>query len=460
MTFIHASASRLLFLLLLVTILTTSCRSVLNIQDVVPTASFQGVTIRQFPPEMSLEQTNLKLGLTFVYRNPYKKSLPIPDHSFTFTLNGKKLPGMPLDMQGFTIPAEDSIHRVYPVTFDLNPLGNLKQFNVLGKDNYLEFSSSFTVNLVEYTSQLANSFEIPVPEGKPGSEIAKKYLEEKLGSRTLKLSHGQTLRLPALPQISPANQPVSVRFLGQLESIDLSPVKNGMTPMVDLLVQGYENNVVSDPFLDLMDSKINVLGIGEIKVVDYLMGTVLFPFFGEEAGDKWQGLKEKVRPEAGTPLLNHFLLTFVDPNSPVQDNWEQFTDQWDAFKEMPAKIEYPGPGVTGLELIIPFNFKNTNEFPIEAPMFFADASLNNYHPILFDLGISNGDRKIPANATRQMRVKVTLNWNGSEMSGGIMSVLQGAQLSPNLKGETLIDMGYGPMQVNMDLQNMLMKWGD
>lgn len=454
------SFKKIHFIGLWILILSSSCKPVLNLQDVVPTASFQGITVRQFPPNISIEQTDLKLGLSFAYRNPYGKDLPIPDHTFTFTLNGKNLPGMPLKMKGFILPAKDSIHRVYPLTIDLNPQGNLKHLQVFGKDNRLEFSSSFTVNLVEYAGSLANSFDIPVSEGKPGTELAKKYLDKKMGTRTLRLSHGQTFRLPALPQISPASRPMQVRFLGQMETLNLEPIKNSMEPMVDLLVQGYENNVLADPFFTMMDAEINVLGIGKVKVADYVMGTVLFPFFGADAGEHWQEFKDKTRPESGTPMLNHFLLTFVDPQSPVQDYWENFTDNWDTFKEMPAKIEYPGPRVTGLEIEIPFNFKNTNEFPIEAPLFFTDASLNNYHPIRFDMGLSNGSRQIPAGATREMRVKLILNWHGGQITEGIQTLIQGQELSTTLNGETMIDMGYGPMRVKMDLQGMLMKWGE
>lgn len=450
----------LLILACILSLMNTSCRSVLNIQDVVPTASFQGVKVQQFPPELSLEETDLKLGLTFAYKNPYKKSLPIPQHSFSFKLNGKDLPGMPLSKEGFILPAEDSIHITYVATFDLNPRGKLSRYRVLGKDNRLEFASSFTVNLVEYAGSLATSFDIPLPEDSKGSELAKTYLDKKLGSRTLELSHGMNFRLPALPQIKASSNPMKVEFIGQMETLDLKLLKDGLSPMVNTLIETNNSNVLSDPFVSMMKDSIDVFGIGKVNVASYLMTTILTPFYGVEANQKWNEFVGKLEPDENVPMLNHLVLTYVDPNSPIQTQWENFVESWGDLDAMPDRIEFPGPRVTGMEVSIPFIFKNTNEFPIEAPLFFADADFNSFTPISFEMGVQGRNRRIEAGEEKELWVKLRLNWNMNEASNGVFQLLQGEQFNTRLKGETQIDMGYGPMSVKIDLRNMKLQWGN
>ncbi|MEM6802406.1 MAG: hypothetical protein AAF696_13440 [Bacteroidota bacterium] len=253
---------------------------------------------------------------------------------------------------------------------------------------------------------------------------------------------------------------MKVEFIGQMETLDLKLLKDGLSPMVNTLIDANNSNIISDPFISMMKDTIDVFGIGKVNVASYLMTSILTPFYGAQANNRWNGFVNKLEPEEGVPMLNHLVLTYVDANSPIQEHWESFVESWGDLDAMPDKIEFPGPRVTGMEVSIPFVLKNTNEFPIDAPMFFADAEFNSFSPISFEVGARGSNRTIAAGQEKELWVKLRLNWNMNQASSGIMQLLQGEEFSTRLRGQTQLDMGYGPMKVRMDLQNMKLKWGN
>jgi len=447
-------------------LITFSCSPTINLDEVLPTASFNGIEVQQLPAALSTSAMKLKLGLRFVYKNPYKEALPIPSHRFSIDLNGEAMPGMPINMAAFSVPAEGDIVKIYPVSFDLNPQGLLKGKGVLGKDNELTFSSQFKINLTNMVDSLGNRLDLNLGDDNSQSKkLFKALLDKKLGERTIVLSHSQTIRLPAMPKIlaPSSNNPISVRFLGQMEKLDLTPVKNGLEPMVDLMIDLNDQTFTTDPFVNMMNAEIDLGIAGKVNVVDHLMLTTMSPFF-PDAKTRWTNFKNKYAPASGTPVFNHMVQTFVGDNMNVSQNWNTFKTQWDNFKAQPSIIEYPGPNVTGLEVIVPFRIQNTNQFDITAPAFFADASLNQFHPIQFSAGPAGSsvslERNIGANQTANMEIRLILNWNGSQFNQGIIDMIQGKNLQPNLSGETIIDLGYGPTRLKLDLQQMMMKIGE
>jgi hypothetical protein len=42
----------------------------------------------------------------------------------------------------------------------------------------------------------------------------------------------------------------------------------------------------------------------------------------------------------------------------------------------------------------------------------------------------------------------------------MLSLINGQSFQPNLNGEVQVDMGYGPMKVEIDIQQMLMMFGE
>lgn len=452
--------------ILLLLWLSFSCTPIIRLDEVLPTAAFNGLEVQELPAALSTQEMKLKMGIRFVYKNPYKEALPIPAHRFSIDLNGDAMPGMPLNMTAFNIPAEGTVIRTYPVTFDLNPQGILKGKGVLGKDNVLTFSSQFKINLANMVDSLGNRLNLDLPENNSqGQKLFKALLDKKLGERIIELNHSQTIRLPAIPQILPplSSNPIQVRFLGQMEQLDLSPIKNGLEPMVDLMVDLNEKTFTTDPFISMMNAEIDLGIAGKVNVVDYLMVTTMSPFF-PDAKTRWTNFKDKYAPASGTPVFNHMVQTFMGDNVNINQSWNNFTTNWENFKQQPSVIEYPGPQVTGLEVIVPFRIKNTNQFAITAPAFFADASLNQFHPIQFSAGPVQSsvspERSIGANQTANMEVRLVLNWTGSQFNQGILDMIQGKSLQPNLSGETIIDLGYGPTRLKLDLQQMMMKIGE
>lgn len=411
-----------------------------SVYEKLPTVSFRGPTLQGVQTQLDLEEIKVHLGLRFLFRNPLKKDITVPEHQFTLKINGQDLPFNLQRKDAFKVPAEGQQMVTYTFTFDLSPNGPLKNLNILGRDNYYEFETKVEVDLK------ALGIKVPTSLGKLP-----------LKKHELEFSFGDTIRLPLLPVVKPAPQIAKVQFLGSMESFNLEPVKNAMTPMVDLMLDATFDSEPLDPFVELLlDSKVTVLlptttppffKTQELNVAEHIVDNLLSQI-DEDAPDLWEDFKGKLQP-GEVNVMNHLVNTFLEPvNSQSSENWAQFKQQWDQFKNSDLKFEYPGPGVTGLQIEVPFVIHNPNTFPIQAPAVFATASEGNYQPLGFQ-AIPTNDGAIPSGADRQMKLYLSLDW--SQGSQNILDFIQGKSFQPRLRGRTSIDLGYDLMDLEIDI---------
>lgn len=449
---------KLLILTFLPLLLFSGCKSTLNLTENLPRVQFKGVRLSRFPADLSQNNLEIQLGLRFNYVNPFRTSLSIPTHQVDFRVNGAALPGSATQQSGFTIPAQSERLVTYLFTFDLDSAGSLGQqgLNLLGKDNVYEFATRFELDLLEYASEI---FGLNVGDlGADPSSPLSPYRRQ-LENYEIKLGFGDTLRLPAIPRILPASRPMKVQFLGQMESIDLSGVKNAMSPMVTLLDQGFAQMAQPDPFVQLLTDTVQIPLIGKTSIADYVVSLAapLHP----QASVHWQSLKSKMLPPANTPAMVHFLDQFVPGvNGNAGTAWTNLQQAYQSLDDLPDEIEYPGPQTTGLVVEIPFIFENRNEFPVMPPQLFTHASLGSGQPIAFEASPTNASSpvSVPGGAKREMHVRLTLDW--AALSNGFGGLFSGQNLQPNLVGETVLDMGYGPMPLKLDLNQLMLQTGN
>lgn len=430
MNTLHLSRSYGLFLFLLLLF----CGCSRRISDNIPTVRYQNLRIEQIQPEIERANLKLKLGMRFMFKNPLNRDLTIPEHDLTFRLNNRKVSGDVNRQSSFSLPKKSEKMIVYYFTFDLNPEGLLKDLNVLGKDNYFELLSEFKIDLADYGIDLPSNFS--------------KY--------TFEVAFGDTIRLPLLPEIGPANQMAKVRLLGQMEELNLQPFKQAATPFVSLLNQSFH---AQDPFIKLMlDTKVpvytpewdNPFKTTEVNLADHVVNTLLSPI-DPQAMIKWKDLKAKLAPDNPEPVMDQIVNTFLKHiNTNAPDQWEEFIYQWEQFtNNIPDRLEYPGASVTGIFVEIPFLIKNPNEFSIEAPALFASTDLPSFQPVVFNIAPTGGPT-IAAGKERLMKLQMSLRW-GDDDNPGLGWLVNGEVQHPTLKGSTRVDLGYGPVQLDLEV---------
>lgn len=411
-----------------------------SVYEKMPTVSFRGPTLQGVQTQLDLEEIKVHLGLRFLFRNPLKKDITVPEHQFTLKMNGQALPFNLQRKEAFKVPAEGQQLVTYTFTFDLSPNGPLKNLNILGRDNYYEFETKVEVDLK------ALGIKVPTTLGKLP-----------LKKHELEFSFGDTIRLPLLPVVKPAPQIAKVQFLGSMETFNLEPVKNAMTPMVDILLDATFDSEPIDPFVDmLLNSTVTVLlpttappffKTQNINLGNHIVDNLLTPI-NPDAPDLWSDFKSNMQP-GEVNVMNHLVNTFLEPiNNQSSENWTQFKQKWNQFKNSDLNFEYPGPGVTGLQIEVPFVIHNPNSFPIQAPAVFATAAEGNYEPLGFQaVPATNG--AIPGGTDRQMKLFLTLDWSQGNQS--ILDFIQGKSFQPRLRGRTSIDLGYDLMDLEIDI---------
>lgn len=426
--------TKILFLSAL--LLLASCK----VYEKLPTVSFRGPTLQGVQTALDLEDIKVNLGLRFLFRNPLKKDIVIPEHQFTLKIDGRPLPFNVQRKASFTLAAESQKMVVYAFTFDLDPNGPLKDLQVLGKDSYYEFETKVELDLK------ALGIKIPTALGKLP-----------LKKHELEFSIGDTIRLPLLPEVKPAAQMASVRFLGTMETFNLEPIKDAMAPMVDIFLDATFDSELTDPFVDLLlNSTVDVLlptasppffKNQSINLGDHIVDNLLKPLH-PDADDLWDDFKTKMKP-GQVNMMDHLVGNFLEPiNSQADENWAQFKQKWQQFKNSELNFQYPGPGVTGLQIEVPFVIHNPNSFPIQAPSVFATAAEGNYEPLGFQ-AIPTTNGTIAGGADQQMKLFLTLDWSNGNQS--LLDFMQGQSFQPRLKGRTSIDMGYDLMEVEIDI---------
>lgn len=405
-----------------------------------PNVQFRGPTLEGVQAAADLQQVKIDLGLRFLFTNPYKKPIIVPEHVFVLKLNGQALPGQLQRQQSFEVPAEGARLVNYTYSFDLSPAGVLNSLNVLGKDNLLEFKAEVDIDLKDL------GLKIPTALGKIP-----------LRKHKLEFTYSDTIRLPLLPVIEPAGSPGRIRFLGQMEHFDLEPVKNAMTPFVDLLLDARFNSNLTDPFVNLLlltnvdvpdPTPTQPLRTKKINLGDHMVQQFLAPV-NPQFPLLWQSFKEKMSP-GNVNIMDHSIQLFLEPlNTQAPAYWNGFKEQWAQFKAQPLTFQFPGPRVTGLEVEIPFRIYNPNAFSIHSPAIFGAADEGARRPFSFRAAPLQGSQVVPANARRDMRVLFTLDWG--QLGQGLTGLMQGHTFQPRLSGRTSIDLGYGLMNLEIDL---------
>ncbi len=392
---------KLLLLLLGILFTTQGCNRYLS--DYIPTVDYRGTKIKSIEPEVSVVNgvsAKLNLLLAFRYTNPYKQPLTIPAHSFTLSMKNRALPAgrvlshLSGSKSTFQVRAQGDTTISYVLSLDLDPLGQMKDF--LGKDNYYEFSSDLTVDLKDYL---------------PGGAI-RQGVSSLLGntSRDIHLAFGDSIRLPLMPIVKPAASPARVQFVGSMESIDFSPLKDGMNPFVSLI----------------SDTKVQVYA------------------------PTWENPFRTVEVNFADHMMN--LLSPVVSQAPA--TWTNFKSNWTTFKAQPV-IRYPGSRVTGLRVTIPFMIKNPNDFAIESPEMSTIAQLNSvYQPVAMEVD-AVGSPRIGPGEEQRMNLTWQINWNDTFTLPGFISG-QALPNNPTLKGNVNVDIGYGmislPFSITAPLQ--------
>ena len=405
-----------------------------RISDNIPTVRYQNLRIEQIQPELERANLKLKLGMRFLFKNPLSQDLQVPEHDLTFRLNNRKVSGDINRQPSFTVPGKSERQITYYFTFDLNPQGVLKDLNVLGKDNYFELNSEFKLDLADYG--------INLPAG--------------LSKYTFEIAYGDTIRLPLLPGIRPANQAGRIELLGQMERLDLRPFKNAAQPFISLLNQSF---YAQDPFMTLMlETQVpvytpelnNPFKTTNVNLADHVVNTLLLPI-DPQATTKWNGLKSKLAPDTPKPVMDQIINTFLKPINPTApQHWNNFKNQWNNLaNNIPERIEYPGARVTGILVEIPFLIHNPNQFSIEAPAFFASTELSSFQPVSLAADPVGGTA-IGAGQQRLMMLRMQLRW-GDDENPGFGWLVNGEMLQPTLKGTTRVDLGYGPLNVDMEV---------
>lgn len=405
-----------------------------RISDNIPTVRYQNLRIEQIQPELERANLKLKLGMRFLFKNPLNQELQIPEHDLTFRLNNRKVSGDINRQPAFNLPGKSEKQITYYFTFDLNPQGVLQDLDVLGKDNYFELKSEFKLNLADYGINLPAA----------------------LSTYTFEIAYGDTIRLPLLPEIRPANQAGRIELLGQMETLDLRPFKNAAQPFVSLLNQSF---YAQDPFMKLMlETQVpvytpepnNPFKTTNVNLADHVVNTLLLPI-DPQAMVKWNGLKSKLAPDTPQPVMDQIINTFLKPINPAApQQWNSFKTQWANFSNnIPNTLEYPGPRITGILVEIPFLIHNPNQFSVEAPAFFASTDLPSFQPVSLSADPVGGTG-IGAGQNRLMMLRMQLRW-GNDENPGLGWLVNGEMLQPTLKGATRVDLGYGPVQVDMEV---------
>ena len=455
---------------LLITIF--SCKTnLLVLEDLVPRAQQHGFDVSF--SQSALDEFALNLELSYEIRNPYKKALPIPDHSMGILLNDANTDLFKAH-ESVTIPPESSKILHYPFHLDQNTLASL-----MGNNNKITFLSSIELDLTEYSDMLPNyqlsvteDFDIETSELKP---MLDKLLKKQIGTYEFTLEHSTHVKIPAPPTISPSPEPIEITLLGEgLDLINPNQIKNALLPFGDLLVHGKLSGL-KDPFLDAVlnasvPNPIPPFDPAQIplegEILKFISG--FFPAVGFD--DKWEDLKgvlyQEVQIDATDYFVNNFLDKYADPMA--AEKWEFFKSAYDSLKDVQFPDQIPGPHTRGFELAIPVSFRNNNDFPISIPLFASGVFVNNTQPFTLYIKTKNShevslnsvpidEALIAAHHTETMYVVFSFDMKAANQ--GMYSVFMQNQFEPNLRGIVSYDFGYGPLYVGYDLENMNLEYG-
>lgn len=446
-----------------------SCSTNLMVlEDMLPKAKQQSFNVKF--NQTSLVDFSVNFDLVYEISNPYKKELPIPDHVMGIFVNGRDI-GLAKTHQEVMVPSKSSSLLNYSFTLSSAQLRQL-----MGKDNNLTFKTAIELDLTDYTNMLPNfqlavseDFDLESSELKP---YINKLLQKKIGKFDFSYEHSARVKIPAPPSITKSNEPIEIKLLGTGSNL-LNPnaIKNALIPFGDLLING-EMDGLKDPFIDAVVSMTvpvpdpvidNIFRTKDVKIEKYMLD--LIRPFDSQINNKWNNTKALLYRSSSFKLTDYFVDNILDPtgNQGASQKWDDFQDSYDQFKFTEFPDQLPGPQTRGFEILIPFTFKNQNEFPISIPIFRSSVILPGGQPFSMyvkpkDMGeinlgeVPSNQAEIPAKQSKTLYV--VFSFDMKAFNQGIYSLFMQNQFEPNLGGIMSYDFGYGPLYIGYDLKNM------
>jgi len=438
------------------------------LEDMLPRAKQQSFNVKF--NQTSLVDFSVNFDLVYEISNPYKKELPIPDHFMGIFVNGEDI-GLAKNHEEVEVPSKSSSLLSYSFVLNSNQLRQL-----MGKNNNITFKTAIELDLTDYTNMLPNfqlavseDFDIESSELKP---YLNKLLQKKIGKFNFSYEHSAQVKIPAPPSITKSNEPIEIKLLGAGSNL-LNPnaIKNALIPFGYLLING-EIDGLKDPFIDAVvrmtvpvpDPVIeNIFRTKDVKIEKYMLG--LIRPFDSQINNKWNNTKALMYRNSSFKLTDYFVDNFLDPigNLGASEKWDAFQDSYNQFKLTEFPDELPGPQTRGFEILIPFTFRNQNEFPISIPIFRSSVILPGGQPFSMyvkpkDMGeinlgeVPSNQANIPANQAKTLYV--VFSFDMKAFNQGIYSLFMKNQFEPNLGGIMSYDFGYGPLYIGYDLKNM------
>jgi LEA14-like dessication related protein len=432
----------------------SSCKTnkFLVIEDVLPSVKNETFNVK-FEQE-SFDTFIIKGNLVYEIRNPYNKDLPVPDHKMGLFINGKKM-GMDVEKETLIIPAKTSKEVIYP--FEINS-AKLKN-EVMGKENELDFKSVIKFDLTDYTDMLpdyqiavSDNFDFETSSLKP---VVNNLIHKKIGNYYLTLEKQVKLRIPTFPTISASAQPVEIRLLGDGNSfININDLKNALIPFGDLLIDGKLNGL-KNPFIQ---------AIVDNDAANAMI--TLLSAFDDSIEVKWENIKNLLYSKTPVPVADYMIDNFFTPyvNSNAKANWQIFKSGYNSLKNTILPDMLPNLQTRGFEIIIPFEFRNNNDFPVAIPFFSSNVQYNNSQPFSMYLSLN---KSIPATSTNEpdvpseiiqgkttKTVYAVFSFNMNAFSQGIYSLFMREHFTPGLQSVVGYDFGYGPLYFKCNLNNL------
>lgn len=461
------------FLVSVLSLFLISCKSnLLVLEDLVPSARQQNFNVSF--SQSSLTDFSLNLNLSYEIRNPYKKDLPVPDHTMGILLN-EITTDLLSEHKSVTVPAKSS--KVLEYTFKLD-FGTLQ--TLLGKNNKITFLSSIEMDLSDYSDMLPNytlavskDFNLDASDLKPKIDD---LLRKRLGKYTFELEHSTYVKIPSPPSITLSSAPMEIRLLGDgINTINPNEIKEALIPFGDLLVNG-ELDGLKDPFIDaIINTSVTIPTptvtewnkTTDIKMEDQVVN-LLRPM-DPQIDAKWNDAKSKMYLSTSIPVANYLIDNFLDPliDSDATEKWNMFQGAYNELKTTVLPDELPGPQTRGFELAIPISFKNNNEFPISVPIFRSSVFVTGGQPFSIYIKPENLNEipldNVPSNtaiieAKQMKKLYIVFSFDMQAFNQGIYSLFMKKQFEPNLKGIVSYDFGYGPMYVGYDLEKLKLNY--
>tara|TARA_R110002096_G_scaffold419371_1_gene623996 strand:- start:229 stop:1641 length:1413 start_codon:yes stop_codon:yes gene_type:complete len=446
-----------------------SCSTNLMVlEDMLPRAKQKSFEIKF--NQATLTDFSVNFDLVYEISNPYKKELPIPDHVMGIFVNGRDI-GLAKTHQEVMVPSKSSSLLNYSFTLSSAQLRQL-----MGKDNNLTFKTAIELDLTDYTNMLPNfqlavseDFDLESSELKP---YINKLLQKKIGKFDFSYEHSARVKIPAPPSITKSNEPIEIKLLGTGSNL-LNPnaIKTALIPFGDLLING-ELDGLKNPFIDAVtsltipvpaptitqwDRTVNV------KIEDHVLN-LLSPF-DPNINNKWAEIKNLMYRTNSFKATDYFVDNFLDPAGfpDASEKWDSFQTSYNQLKYTVFPDQLPGPQTRGFEILIPFTFKNQNEFPISIPIFRSSVILPGGQPFSMyvkpkDMGeinlgeVPSNQNQIESNTEQTLYVVFTFDMKA--FNQGIYSLFMQNQFEPNLGGIMSYDFGYGPLYIGYDLKNM------